>query len=156
MKPTFRGKMNVGGRDAAANDSNSGVKTNYDFGVVYSTKRVEGEGGERTEGDGKSGEMRYGGGQRKPRDHGTEFGKEKKTEEENDDNDFTIVRDAKTRVKKTRGGHSSSDDEAERDSGRGGYRGGFRDGGDRGGFRDGGDRGGFRDRDQGGERGARV
>jgi hypothetical protein len=42
--------MNVGGA-SRADDANSGVKTNYDFGVVYSTKRVEGEGGEKAEGE---------------------------------------------------------------------------------------------------------
>ncbi len=42
--------MNLTG-GAGANDSNSGVKTDYDFGVVYSTKRVEGEGGEKAEGE---------------------------------------------------------------------------------------------------------
>jgi len=44
--------MNLTG-GAGANDNNSGVKTNYDFGVVYSTKRVEGEGGEKAEGESK-------------------------------------------------------------------------------------------------------
>jgi len=44
--------MNLTG-GAGTSDSNSGVKTNYDFGVVYSTKRVEGEGGEKAEGESK-------------------------------------------------------------------------------------------------------
>jgi hypothetical protein len=74
--------MNLRG-GPGANDNSSGVKTDYDFGVVYSTKRAEGEGGERPEGEDNNEQRR---GQRKPRDHGTEFGKEKKEEEE--DNDF--------------------------------------------------------------------
>lgn len=39
--------MNLTG--GPSNADNAGVKTNYDFGVVYSTKRVEGEEGEKRE-----------------------------------------------------------------------------------------------------------
>jgi len=92
--------MNLTG-GPGANDSNSGVKTDYDFGVVYSTKRVEGEEGEKREGDAKRGENQMHTKARKPRDYGTEFGKEKK-EESDEDNNFTIVRDTTKRVKKTR------------------------------------------------------
>ena len=111
--------MNLTG-GAGANDNNSGVKTNYDFGVVYSTKRVEGEGGEKAEGDANRGDGQLHTKQRKTRDHGTEFGKEKKNEEEDDD--FMIVRDPKTRAKKTREANSDSDEEKDT-RGRGGFRG---------------------------------
>ena len=145
VKPTFRGRMNLTG-GPSANADNSGVKTNYDFGVVYSTKRVEGEGGERTEGEAKAdGEQTQHRRERKQRDHGTEFGKEKKHNDSEDD-DFMIVRDPKTRAKKTKADNSDSDEE-EGSGFRGGYRGrGFEGsrvsrGGERG--RGGGERGGF-------------
>mgnify|MGYP006985886847 FL=1 len=40
--------MNLTG-GPSANEGNTGVQSSYDFGVVYSTKRVEGEEGERGE-----------------------------------------------------------------------------------------------------------
>lgn len=120
--------MNLTG-GPGANAENSGVKTNYDFGVVYSTKRVEGEEGDRAEGDGMK--KLYGGNQggdnqmqtrqRKPRDHGTEFGKEKK-EESDDDKDFMIVRDTTKRVRKAFEKDSDSDAEDDSRGGRGGDR----------------------------------
>lgn len=151
VKPTFRGRMNLTG-GPSANADNSGVKTNYDFGVVYSTKRVEGEGGERAEGDRADGEQTQHRRERKQRDHGTEFGKEKKQNDDDEDNDFMIVRDPKTRAKKAFAANSDSDEEDSR-GGRGGYRGGFR-GGERGSGFEGSrvNRGGERGRGGDGER----
>ena len=110
--------MNLKG--GPSNTDSGAVTKDYDFGVVYSTKRVEGEEGAQKDGEGKRTDNQEHRRQRKQRDHGTEFGKEKKNE--SDDDDFQIVRDQKTRVKKTRQADSDSDEEDE-SRGRGGFRG---------------------------------
>ena len=102
------------GTGDAANDNNAGVTKNYDYGVVYSTKRAEGEqDGEKKEGDGKREQRepreQQHRKQRKTRDHGYEFGKEKA--QPMDDDDFTLVRDNKTRAKKTKVVDSDDSDE---------------------------------------------
>ena len=118
--------MNLTG-GPSANEGNTGVSSAYDFGVVYSTKRVEGEEGERgerPERDGQRGDNQEQRRARKPRDHGTEFGKEKKAD--SDDDDFLIVRDTTKRVKKAYVAGSDSDEEDNSFRGRGGFRGGER------------------------------
>ena len=120
-KPTFKGRMNLGGTGAQNNDNNEGVTKQYDFGVVYKQPYADkdGEKKERTRGtfgdivegqkDGPN-EERKGGYNKGKRDKGTEWGKGQKKSDDVEDG-FEVVKKQERRIKKKNNDDSSDEEE---------------------------------------------